>query len=88
MKTLFLFWLAIFALIFLVDWYLGPIAEHLNAYELVRRSLIPVLPHSSDRFLVGQDTLGQWALVVGWLAWGLEAFVVEVFLFWLGSFLV
>jgi hypothetical protein len=73
------------AIILIVDFYLGPTAEYLNAYEILRRSFAPMLPHTSDRFLLGQDTLGRWTLVVGWLAWGLEALVIEAFLVWIGG---
>jgi hypothetical protein len=88
MKALFVIWVLVMALIAVVDWFLGPVAEYLNAYEILRRSCAPFLPGSSHRFLLGQDSLGDWALIIGWLAWGLEALVIELIFYWLGGSLV
>jgi hypothetical protein len=56
-----------------VDFRLGAVADSLNAYEIVRRTFCRKLPCVSQRFVVGQDVLGGWALPVAWAVWLVEA---------------
>ena len=60
-------------LIIAIDYRLGPVADSLNAYEIVRRTFRLGLPLVSERFVVGQTRLGAWALPVAWVVWVVEA---------------
>jgi len=64
---------AALVVIIVVDYWLGPTAEYLNAYELVRRGLLPSLPQSSERFLFGAERFGSWLWPVAWAAFLVEA---------------
>lgn len=63
----------VLTVIVVVDYWLGPTAEYLNAYEILRLTLAPQLPQTAKTFIVGQQQLGRFALAVGWLAWMAEA---------------
>lgn len=62
--------------IVVVDYFLGATAEYLNAYEIVRLTFRDSWPATSERYLLGQDTLGRAALAVGWLAYLVEGALV------------
>ncbi|MCA9575971.1 MAG: hypothetical protein R3B40_09115 [Polyangiales bacterium] len=63
-----------------IDYLLGPTAEYLNAYEILRRSVPLPLPQVAEGFLLRQETLGSIALPVGWALFAVEAGVVTVLL--------
>ena len=58
-----------------IDYLLGPTAEYLNAYEILRRSVPLPLPQVAEGFLLRQETLP-----VGWALSAVEAGVVTVLL--------
>ena len=66
-------YLTALAVIIVVDFWLGPTAEYLNAYEIVRRGLLPSLPQVSERFLVGAERFGRWLWPTAWVAFLVEA---------------
>lgn len=57
----------------IIDYWLGATAEHINGYEILRRSFAPSLPEVSERYIFGQDFFGRGALAWSWLVWTLEA---------------
>ncbi|MDD9967532.1 MAG: hypothetical protein OXR73_14955 [Myxococcales bacterium] len=60
------------AVIVAVDAYLGPVAEYLNAYELLRHTLDLPWPSRSTSFISAQQELGKAAAPIAWLAWLVE----------------
>ena len=69
---------AVLVAIVVVDCVLGPTAEYLNAYEIVRRSVpVPGLPAVSERFIFQQARWGERALLVAWVAYLVEAALVS-----------
>lgn len=85
-KSAFVLWLTVMLAIAMIDWFLGPTAEYLNAYEIVRRTFLPSLPQSSEQYLFGQERWGAWALLVGWFAWTIEATLAALLLKSLADF--
>ena len=72
--------LVVMLVIAAVDYALGVTAEYLNAYEVLRRTVVPDLPLVAERFVWGQASLGRAALPIAWLAWLLEAAIIELLL--------
>ena len=71
---------ALFALvcggIVVVDYLLGPVAEYLSAYEILRRSFAPGWPMRSARMLWREETLGALVWPAAWSLWLLEAALI------------
>ena len=65
-------WVCALATITLVDYVIGPTAEYLNAYEIIRRTLCPDKVPRTENFLLFQDYLGVMALPIGWLLFFME----------------
>lgn len=72
---------AVMVAILVIDYRLGPTAEYLNAHEILRRTFSTALPETSNRFVFAQDRLGRATLLVGWLAWTIEAVMATGLLF-------
>lgn len=82
-KTLLgIIWLATLGSITVVDYILGPTAEYLNAWEIIRRSfgLNTTLGQSpaTEKFLFCQDFFGPLALPAGWVFFFLEGLVIAM----------
>ena len=74
-----LFLLLCFAIV-VVDYCLGPVAEYLNAYEILRRSFAPGWPARSARMLWREECLGALLWPAAWSLWLLEAALITALL--------
>lgn len=75
------FWLAyagVLVTIVAVDAWLGPVAEYLNAYELLRQALHLNWPARANEFLYGQARLGRHAYAVATIAWLVEGAIITI----------
>ncbi len=84
-SRLLVLYLVVLVAIVLVDYWLGPTAEYLNAYEIVRRTLWAGVPSGSAGFLYRGELFGQFTLPVAWLAFLLEGALVTGLLWKIGS---
>lgn len=73
-----LLWSGALVLIAVVDWILGPTAEYLNAWEIVRITFLPDKTTGSTKFLFCQDYLGPWALPMGWIFFLVEGILIAL----------
>ncbi len=60
-------------LIAIIDYRLGATAQHINGYEILRRSFAISWPEVTERYIVGQEYFGRAALPWSWFVWALEA---------------
>ncbi len=70
-------YLATLGAIVVIDAWLGPTAEYLNAYEIVRRTFPNTWPEVTPHYLFRGDRLGQAQLAVGWFAFLVEVLLAE-----------